>query len=122
MIEVSELSDSSVLVLNISGKLTMQDLDELIPMLKNHISQSDDPHLYISMQGFKGWESVAAAWKDLNLDADYIGYFDRIAIVGEKKWQEWGTQLVDAISKEELKYFYTEEADKGWKWINNTHE
>ncbi|HCD52065.1 MAG: STAS/SEC14 domain-containing protein [Gracilimonas sp.] len=114
MIEVSELSDSSVLVLNISGKLTKQDLDELIPMLKNHISQSDDPHLYISMQGFKGWESVAAAWKDLNLDADYIGYFDRIAIVGEKKWQEWGTQLVDAISKEELKYFYTEEADKGW--------
>lgn len=77
MIEVSELSDSSVLVLNISGKLIKQDLD-----------------------------------------AAYIGYFDRIAIVGEKKWQEWGTQLVDAISKEELKYFYTEQAEKAWKWLN----
>lgn len=122
MIEVSELSDSSVLVLNISGKLTKQDLDELISVLKNHISQSDDPHLYMSMQGFKGWESVAAAWKDLNLDAAYIGYFDRIAIVGEKKWQEWGTQLIDAISKEELKYFYTEKAEKAWKWINRGHK
>jgi hypothetical protein len=122
MIEVSELSNSSVLALNISGKLTRQNLDEFISILKNHISQSDDPLLYMVLQDFKGWEGVAIAWKDLNLDAAYIGYLDRIAIVGDKKWIEWGRQMVDALSKEELKYFYTDQAEKAWKWINSGHE
>lgn len=60
-------------------------------------------------------------WKDLKLDARYIGYFDRIAVVGDKKWHEWGTQLVDPITREELKFFPLDQTDEAWEWITSDH-
>lgn len=37
------------------------------------------------MQYFNGWADTAAVWKDMQPDTKHIGYFDRIAIVGEQK-------------------------------------
>lgn len=121
MIEVNEDSGNGVLALKISGKLTKQDLDDLVPSLEKHISSSKDPHLMMIMEDFKGWENAAAFWKDLQLDAKYIGRFDRIAIVGDKKWQEWSTRLVNPITKEELKFFPLEQARNAWDWVEENH-
>jgi len=121
MIEVNENTNRGVLALKASGKLTEQDLDELVPLLKRHIAESDDPHLLMIMEDFKGWKDAAAFWKDLQLDAEYIGYFDRIAIVGEKKWQEWGTRLMDPVIKEEMKFFPIDKVEDAWDWIEEDH-
>lgn len=111
MIEVNTKTDK-----DIPGKLTKGDLDDLVPVLKKHISASKDPHLIMILEDFKGWEDTAAFWKDLQLDVEYIGHFDRIAVVGDQKWEEWGTRLVDPITKEELKFFPIDQAEDAWNW------
>lgn len=120
MIEVNEHANQGVLALKVTGTLTEEDLDDLVPTLKTHIS-SEDPHLLMIMEDFHGWEDAAAVWKDLQLDAEYIGYFDRIAVVGNKKWQEWGTRLMNPITKEELKFFSIDQAEKAWEWVKQDH-
>ncbi len=120
MIEVNEHADSDILALQVSGTLTEEELDDLIPTLKEYVSSSSHPHLLMIMEDFNGWADAAAVWKDLQLDAEYLGYFDRIAVVGEKKWQEWGTRLVNPITKEELRFFPLSDAEKAWNWIQNT--
>ncbi|MDZ7691777.1 MAG: STAS/SEC14 domain-containing protein [Balneolaceae bacterium] len=122
MIEINEHSEHGILALKVSGTLTEDELEELVPSLEEHISESTHPHLLMIMDDFDGWENAAAAWKDLQLDAKYIGYFDRIAIIGEKKWQKWGTRLVDPLTSEELKFFPIEQADNAWEWISKEHE
>ena len=71
------------------------------------------------MDGFEGYESATTFWEDLKLDSEYIGYFDRIALVGDKKWQEWGTQLVNPLTKEELRFFSIDVKDKARVWIED---
>lgn len=116
MIEVNASRDN-VLSIYVSNKLTKGDLDDLVSMLKQKVAESDHPHLLMIMENFNGWADAAAVWKDLQLDAEYMGYFDRIAIVGEKKWQQWGTQLVNPITKEEIQFFPIPKAEKAWGWI-----
>lgn len=121
MIEVNEHGDHGVLALKISGTLTEEELDDLVPSLKEYIAESEDPHLLMTMENFEGWADAAALWKDLQLDAEYMGYFDRIAVVGEKKWQEWGTRLLDPITKEELQFFPIGQTEQAWQWVEENH-
>lgn len=119
MIEVNSSRDN-VLSIYVTDKLTKDDLDDLVPMLEQKIADSDHPHLLMILENFKGWKDTAAFWKDLKLDHEYIGYFDRIAIAGEKKWQKWGTRLMDPITKEELKFFPISNAEEALNRIQNT--
>ena len=100
MVEVNGHPERGVLALKVSGTLTERELDKLLPSLEQHISSSDDPHLLMIMEDFNGWANAAAVWKDMQPDTEHIGYFDRIAIVGEKKCQDWGTRLMNPITKE----------------------
>ena len=43
--------------------------------------------------------------------------FEKIAMVGEKKWQEWMTEIMKPFTSAEIKYFSTEERDDARKWI-----
>lgn len=121
MIEVNTKTDKDILAIKATGKLTKGDLDDLVPVLKKHISASKDPHLIMILEDFKGWEDTAAFWKDLQLDVEYIGHFDRIAVVGDQKWEEWGTRLVDPITKEELKFFPIDQAKDAWNGAEQKH-
>lgn len=117
MINIQEQPNDDILLLTVTGKLTKEDLDNLIPHLKDQVETSDHPQLFMIMEDFEGYESASAIWKDLKLDTEYIGYFDRIALVGDKKWQEWGTRVFDKITKEELRFFSIDEKEEAKNWI-----
>lgn len=119
MIEVNNDTEK-VLALYVTNKLSKGDLNDLVPTMEQYIAETKDPHLLMILEDFKGWQDTAAFWKDLQLDAEYLGYFDRIAVVGEKKWQQWGTQLLNPITKEELRFFRFKDADKAWNWVEST--
>ncbi|TYP94953.1 SpoIIAA-like [Fodinibius salinus] len=121
MIEVNDHTDDDILAIKASGKLSKEDLDHLEPALNKFTTASDDPHLIMILEDFEGWQDTAALWKDLQLDVEYIGYFDRIAVVGEKKWQKWGTKLVDPITKEEMQFFSIDQAGNAREWLKQNH-
>lgn len=118
MIEAKESMEPEVLALNIRRKLTKGDLNDLLPALKKHTDSFDNPHLFIGMENFQGWEDTNAFWKDLKLDAEHIGKFDRIALVGDKRWEAWLTRLTDALTGNEIRYFYPDAKGRAWNWIH----
>ena len=116
MIEVNAHTNSNILAIKASGKLSKEDFKDLEPTLKEFTTVSKDPHLIIILEYFKGWQDTAAFWKDLQLDIEYIKYFDRIAVIGDRKWQEWGTKLIDLITKVKMQFFSIDQAENAWKW------
>lgn len=118
MIDVKEVMNSDILVMRVTGKLTKDDLDKLISPLQKHVKNSDNSHLPMIMENFKGWESAAAFWKNLKLDAEYIGHLDKIALVGDEQWEQWLIYLMNTLAKAEMKFFETDEADSARNWIN----
>lgn len=119
MITIETHTENSIIAVKASDTLSKKDFDKLAPTLKEFTGSNRDSHLLMTLERFKGWDDVSSFWKDLKLDAEFIGEFDRIAIVGEKKWQKWGTNLLDSLTKNELKFFEIKNADGAWLWLTD---
>jgi len=42
---------------------------------------------------------------------------DRVAIVGDRAWQEWGTRLSKPFFKAEMRYFERDKAADARAWL-----
>jgi SpoIIAA-like len=109
------LSDG-VLGVEVSGKLTRADYEELIPSWEKMIARQGALRMLFIMKDFGGWEP-GAAWEDFEFDLKYARQIDRIAMVGEKKWQEWLSKLGALFVKADVKYFDAAELSEAERWI-----
>ena len=114
----TKIQDNSdgVLGLKVSGKLTDDDYKIFIPELEKAIELSGTIRLLWLMEDFHGWE-VRAAWDDLKYWVKYNDAINRIAMVGDKKWEEWMTKLSKPFAKADVKYFNRSQLGEAWNWL-----
>jgi hypothetical protein len=109
-------SSGKVLGFKVSGKLTDDDYKTFVPQIEKAIEQSGTIRLLWYMEDFHGWD-VHAAWDDLKNWMKYNDLIDRIAMVGDKKWEEWMTKLSNPFAKAEVKYYDHFQLGEAWKWL-----
>ncbi|MFY0696739.1 MAG: STAS/SEC14 domain-containing protein [Balneola sp.] len=117
MIDIETHDEENIIALKVSGTLNKQDFEALAPRLRDFTESNQNPNLLMVLERFKGWDDVSSFWEDLKLDAEFIGKFQRIAIVGESKWQKWGTNFLNALTNEEMNFFDIKDADRAWFWL-----
>lgn len=115
MYEILTKSDDRFVAIRTSGKLEKSDFDSMIPLLEDRISRHGKISLYWEMNDFDGW-TMEALGADAGFDIKHKNDFNRIAMVGEKKWHEWMTKLMKPFASAELRYFDLSESEeaKGW--------
>ena len=37
----------------------------------------------------------------------------------DKKWEEWGTKMSGIFFGSEMAFFYKDQTDKAWEWVNS---
>ena len=79
-------------------------------------SDQEKVRMLIELQDFEGWD-FKGFWADLKFDVSHQEQMDRIAILGDKRWQDWGTTLSDPFFKAELKFFETDERAAAEAWL-----
>ena len=109
-------SSGGVIGFKVSGKLTDDDYKTFIPELEKAIKLSGTIRLLWDMEDFHGWE-VHAAWDDLKYWMKYNSAIDRIAMVGDKKWEEWMVKLSKPFAKAEVKYYDHSQIREAWDWL-----
>jgi hypothetical protein len=116
-IKLTELKDATVLEVTATGKLTDEDYQQhFIPEIERLTSQHRKIRLFFEMTQFHGWEPKAA-WDDLKLNLKHRNDIERIAMVGEKKWQHWLTEFAKPFTAAKVRYFDHTEADQARGWV-----
>ena len=108
--------EGNLLRVDVSGKLTQADYNELIPSWERMIARHGSMRLLFVMEDFHGWQPDAA-WDDFRFDREHGHQIERVAMVGEKKWQEWISKLGALFTGTEVKYFDRTQLDAAEKWI-----
>ena len=55
---------------------------------------------------------------DLQFAHHFHDKINKMAIIGDKSWQEWLTALVDPFYANDAKFFHPEDTDKAWRtWL-----
>ena len=97
------------------GKLTHEDYETITPMIDSALNAVKEPQVKALIDGteMEGWE-LRAAWDDFKLGLKHGNEFVKIAIYGNKNWQEITAKIGAWFISGEVKYFESEEAALVW--------
>lgn len=121
MIEEIPISEANIFGFRVSGRLTLADYQEFLPMLDSLIQEQGKISLLIELRDFKGWD-MEAAKEDYRYGMAHQENLERIAIVGDKAWQRWMTTLSAPFVSSEIQYFGQDEKNEAWEWLQATPE
>lgn len=116
MFQLEEMKEG-VFSVRVSGKLTHQNYQQhLIPALEKAIQQYGQISLLVIAEDFHGWE-WQAAWDDIKTGLKHRHHFNRIAIVGEKSWQQNLCKFFGLFMYGEVQYFDLQQLSEAERWV-----
>lgn len=65
-------------------------------------------------------EEVKVWLPDMKFGHDFHNKINKMAIVGDKRWEKWLTALAKPFYADEAKFFHPEETDNAWTWLRET--
>jgi len=98
------------------GKLKHEDYQLFVPMIDKALKNAKglEVDLLVDMRGFNGWE-LLAAWDDMKFGVKHRNAFNKMAIVGNKKWEEDSVAMMSHLMKGKSKFF--KDRDKALAWL-----
>jgi hypothetical protein len=103
-IQVSEENDGKVLAVHVSGKLVKADYALWVPEFERLLLQRGKIRMLFDMTNFHGWEA-GAMWEDTKFAIHHFDDIERIAMVGEKRWQHGMASFCKPFTKATVRYF-----------------
>ncbi len=114
--EVDIAIDGKVLEVFATGKLEKSDYEMFVPAAEKLITENGKIRVIFVMHNFHGW-SAGAMWEDVKFDLHHFKDIERLAIVGESKWQKGMTVFCRPFTTAKMKYFDSSELDTARLWI-----
>jgi len=115
-VELHQEADGKILNVRVSGKLAKEDYERFVPEFEKLIEQHGKIRVLFRMDDFHGWK-VAALWEDVKFDFKHFGDFERIAMVGDRAWQEGMSFFCKPFTTAKIRYFGHHEEDRAREWI-----
>ncbi len=113
---LKELEGGKVLEVNANGILSKNDYRNLRPAVERLIHDHGKINVLFTMDQFHGW-SPGGLWEDLKFDARHAGDIERLALVGDKKWEKWMARFCRPFTRAEIRYFDRQQADEAHQWV-----
>ena len=115
-IGIERTGNEFFLSLKATGKLSHEDYLKINPMIDSALEGIKDPNIKTFIDGseLQGWK-LRAAQVDFKLDLKHGNKFSKIAIFGNKKWQEYAAKIGTWFVSGEIKYF--EDSEQAIVWL-----
>ena len=72
--------------------------------------------ILVEMHDFHGW-TAGALWQDINFAAKHFKDIDRVAMVGETKWQQGMAAFCKPFTTAKIRYFDRPAIDQAREWL-----
>ncbi len=121
MIATIETGSPKVVGFRLCGKLHDEDYKQFVPKMETILTAEGRVRLFIQLEDFHGWD-LHAAWDDLKFNLKHYSGFERIAMVGDRKREEWMASFCKPFTKAKVKYFDKLEVYAAWTWLLENDE
>ena len=113
-------SASDVLAIDMSGKITGEDLDAIMDVLDRAMIEHDKVHVFVETRAIGGLELSSLPGylaRALPLFGK-LGKFGRVAVVADQAWIRAGTRLESAVLPNiNYRVYMPEERDEALAWV-----
>ena len=116
MIDQLPGGSEKVLGFKLSGKLHDEDYQKFVPRIDAAAAKEGKVRLLAQFHDFHGWD-LHALWDDIKFSTTHCAKIERIALVGEKKWEEWMAKVCKPFTTAKVKYFDASQIGAAWEWL-----
>ncbi|HZZ72270.1 MAG TPA: STAS/SEC14 domain-containing protein [Pirellulales bacterium] len=110
------IASDELLEVRLSGKLTKEAYAQLVPAVETQIKAHGKLHILLVLHDFHGW-TAGALWEDFKFDIHHWSDIARLAIVGEKKWEQGMATFCKPFTKATVKYFDQSQLEAARAWV-----
>jgi hypothetical protein len=115
-VELREEAGGKALVINLSGKLTKEDYEHFVPAVERLLKQHGKLRMLVRMHDFHGW-TLGALWEDIKFDLKHFADLERLALVGDRKWEAGMAAFCKPFTRATVRYFDEGKADEALTWL-----
>jgi hypothetical protein len=106
----------NLLEVRLSGKLTREFYEQFVPAVDAQIKQFGKLRILAVLRDFHGW-TAGALWEDIKFDAKHWKDIERLALVGDSKWEQGMAAFCKPFTKAAVKYFDQAQLEAARKWV-----
>jgi hypothetical protein len=115
-LELKETEGGKTLEVFVSGKLVKEDYSTFVPGVDKAIAAHRKVRMLMVMHDFHGW-TASAAWEDTKFGARHFNDIERLAMVGETKWQHGMAIFSKPFTTATVRYFEHDQIEAARSWL-----
>ncbi len=114
--ELEVVASGQLTHVRVSGKLTRESYEVFVPLIDDQIQQHGKVRILFEMHDFHGW-TAGALWEDLRFDLAHWHDIEKLAIVGESKWEQGMAMFCRPFTSASIQYFDHTRLDDARAWL-----
>ena len=120
-IKLNEKHGGKVLEVHVSGKLADADYQHLVPEFERLVKLHGKIRVLFHMVDFHGWEA-GALWDDIKFDLRHVGDIERLAMVGDRKWEHGMATFCRPFTTAKIRYFDVAAIAEAHAWLESNSQ
>lgn len=115
-IKLTEFEQGNVLEVHVTGKLDKETYESFVPSAERQINEHGKIRILFAMHDFRGWDA-GAMWQDIKFDIKHFNDIERLAIVGETKWEHGMAIFCKPFTTAKIRYFDQSKIEEARQWL-----
>ena len=117
-IALQEENEGRLLVCEVTGRLSREDYEKFLPEVERLIKAHGKISILFDMHDFHGW-SAGAAWEDTKFAFHHFSDIERLAVVGENRWQKAMALFCKPFTRAQVRYFEHDAREQALGWLGH---
>ncbi len=115
-VTLKETNGGKLLEVQLTGRLSTEDYEQFVPAVERLVKEHGKIRLLVEMHDFHGW-TAGALWQDIKFDVKHFKHIERMALVGEAKWQHGMAVFCKPFTAATIRYFDRNQIDQARAWL-----
>jgi hypothetical protein len=115
-VAMDERAGGQVLAVDLKGKLEKKDYELFAPEVERLIDKHGKVSVLVDLTDFDGWDA-GGLWEDIKFDLKHFNDVEKIAFIGEKKWQKGMATFCKPFTTAEIRYFEPTRRQEAMDWV-----
>ena len=98
------------------GEVSLRQWRELEPELERLFNEFDKVNVVVVMKPFSGY-GIREMLADTRFVIRHWRHIGRVAVVGDRKWEEIAARLDNLFGNWEERFFHMDELEQAWAWV-----
>lgn len=117
-IAIQERLGAKFVEIDLRDKLSREDFQNFAPEMEKQFQQNGKLRVLLKMRDFHGW-TAGGLWEDLKFEAKHFKDFERIAFLGDKRWEAALSSICKALTPAQIRYFEVDHLEAARAWLQS---